>query len=201
MAQPHTYLEDKMLAINITLDQAKSLQERYNRRNIPIMPDEEFWQLLYRIGKTSPSRIDETLKGCILKREEELNSDWDFVRFDLMIQGSYCFETYKEQRLFANFLSLSSLSSVKEYISLVLPKILHDAIQRKEPLKSQSLPSSSVSQYKNGSSSLRRSARIAQQTDRKARERKRRKQKSIHTAYVTPTSILFTSENANSMSS
>ena len=194
MAQPNTYLEDKMLAINITLDQAKSLQNCYNRREVPIIPDEEFWQLLYSIGRISPYHIDTTLKGYFLKREEELNSNWDSVRFDLIIEGSNLFETYKEQRLFTNFLSLSSLSSVKKFISILLPKMFQYGLQEREPLNPKSLPSLLVSQPNKCSSPLRRSARIAQQTDRKARERKRIRQKANRETYVaySPTSSIYT---------
>ena len=182
MTQLPVYLEDRLLKTKIDIEQVKQLLERYNRRKIPIIRDEEFIEVLASISISSLPHIEELIKAYVDNKEEALHcheTSWDSVRFDILLPGLALYESQSDQRLFTSFISLESLESVKKFVSVLLPKLIEHSQKRFEPkTREKGLPKSSDPAHSLSDPDkflLRRSARIAKQANYHTRNRSKQK--------------------------
>ena len=177
-----------LLDFGISIDKADELNHRYNRRSIPIMDDERFFQMLEQIATNNvPDEVESELQHVMEQKSARLSEDHSDAKFEIGMDGLAFFRSSESQQfIFSSCLRKHTIHGFEEFVAYCLPPLIEACQKNKRkrrrptgtsrehgqrvPSKASKPPSQMM-----GESNPRRSARISRSIPRRSKHIKGQK--------------------------
>lgn len=109
----------------ISLEIAKRLRDKYNRKLIPIMGDDEFFDILVEVAtKFSPESIEAQLQ-CHLHSNDQVTDAYEAAKHEMWMPGLDWFEEDSLKLLFTAGLSLGSFRGIQRFLTHCVPHLIN----------------------------------------------------------------------------
>jgi hypothetical protein len=96
---------DSLSSYGISIETAEQWKCRYNRQEVRVMDDEDFWKLVAQSAKECPADIESRLKSSIDEKSTCLRRDFEDVSPEVLLSGHQMSLTSVEKFAFASSLS------------------------------------------------------------------------------------------------
>lgn len=114
-----------LLDFGISIDKADELNHRYNRRSIPIMEDERFFQMLEQIATNNVlEEVESELQHVIEQKSARLSEDHSDAKFEIGMDGLAFFPSESQQFIFSSCLRKHTIHGFKEFVAYCLPLLI-----------------------------------------------------------------------------
>ncbi|KAK2624930.1 hypothetical protein QTJ16_005299 [Diplocarpon rosae] len=136
---PLPSIRESLPGYGISIETAEEWKCRYNRQEVRVMGDEEFWELGADIAKESnPAEIQPRLKSSIDQISTRLHDDFEHASYEMLLPGHRLALT--EDKKFAFISSLSQdimIRSIHAFMAYRLPHLIKPAQESKAQLQKQ----------------------------------------------------------------
>lgn len=110
----------------ISLETAKRLRDKYNRKEIPIMSDDEFFRILVEVAtKVSPESIENQLQSYLHSNDDQVTDAYEAAKHEMWMRGLDWFEEDSLKLLFTAGLSLGSFRGIQRFLTHCVPHLIN----------------------------------------------------------------------------
>lgn len=154
--------KDTLLHRGVSLQLIDDLNARYNRRTIPVMNDEQFFQLLSGVAIDSePAAIESKIQTVMDEKNTSIHYSYVAAKYEIGLATLDLFQSVAQQFRYLSSLREHTIHNFEGFVADCLPTLIRSSLRK----KTKSGQKSSKSERK----SRRRSTRIANQNKRIAK--------------------------------
>lgn len=172
-------IKDALLKRGISSERADDFNSRYNRRSIPIMNDEIFFDHLNEIATDNvPDEVETELEALMARESARLADDYFDAKFDIFLAGVNVFPSESQKFQFGTSLRQHSIHGFEGFVAYCLPHLIETCKnkrgrQRRPPKRPEHNRRLKSEASKSSSQHPRRSSRFSLDSPRRSRRLQR----------------------------
>ncbi|CAM6031712.1 unnamed protein product, partial [Sphagnum compactum] len=107
---PIPSIRESLPGYGISIETAEKWKCQYNRQEVRVMGDEDFWKLVAEIAKESnPADVQSRLKSSIDQKSTRLRHDFEDASYEVLLPGHRIFLTDDKKFAFTSSLSQDTI--------------------------------------------------------------------------------------------
>ena len=136
---PNPSIRESLPGYGISIETAEEWKYQYNRQEVRVMGDEDFWKLVAEIAKKSDlADIQSRLKSSIDQKSTRLRRDVEDASYEVLLPGHRLFLTDDKKFAFTSSLCPDTMiHSVHAFMAYCLPHLIKLAHTSKARLPKQ----------------------------------------------------------------